>query len=289
MAGGIIGNHFAFVRPVRARTNLPAQNITNFLNATNRDIIGRQVRMSTGERTLRVEDGAAFYAIARRTEAQVRAKEKAIENIGDAKDLLSLAEAGLLRIDELLGQMRDLTVRAGNDTLTAEQRADIAEEMGNLATAIDEIVGRARFNETDLMLNGNFDQIYQVGPLDTVSNQIRVKLGDFSAEALGVDPESISVATHEDASDAIGVIDLAVGRVKDQLMRLGAIQNELTSLENVLSGSISAEGSIQSLYGDADIAAEQVALAKLQLFNQLASVQAANANALPGGIINSLL
>lgn len=289
MAGGTIGNHYAFIRPVRGRTNLPAANLLNAVNATGREIVSRQYRIASGKRTVRPEDGAAFYAIARKTEAQVRAKEKALDNIGDAKDLLSLAEAGLLRIDELLGQMRDLTVRAGSDTLTDEQRQDLAQELTNLAGALDEVVDRTRFNETDGMLDGSFEQTYQVGPLDSAPNQLTVKLGHFSAEALGVDPAHLSVASNADAGEALTALDLAVGQVKDQLMRLGALQRELTSLENVLSGSIPAEASIQSLYGDADLAEEQVALAKLQLFSQLASGAASSASALPGLVLNFLL
>lgn len=289
MAGGTIGAHFSFQGPTRPRTNLPASNITNFVKANSREIVSRQLRIATGRRTLRVEDGAAFYAIAKKTETQLRAKESAIKNIGDAKDLLSVAESALLQIDELLGRMRDIAVRAGNDTLTSQQREDMAKELANLAEAIDEIASRTRFNETDLMFDGNFEQSYQVGPHESTPNIISVRLRNLFSSALGVDPAGISVATNTDARTAITAIDAAVGEVKNQLIRLGAIQSELTSLENVLSDSTTAEASIKSLYGDADLGEEQAMLARLNLFNQIASGQAAAANALPGLVLNMLL
>jgi flagellin len=288
MAGGYATTSLLFTNPFRVASNTPALNLVEFLDTNNREIISRQLRVATGERILRPEDGAAFYAISRKVEMQIRAKEMAIDNIGDAKDLLSVAEAGLLRIDEMLERMRDVVVRAANDTLTPEEREDVERELGQLASAIDEIVRRTRFNETDLMFDGGFEQTYQVGPSELSVNQITVKIGNFFSDALGIDPDSISVANNEDAQAAITAIDNAVGQVKDQLIRLGAIQSELTSLENVLSGSIPPEESVKSLYGDADIAQEQVALTRLNLFSQLASAQAAAANGLQSSVFSLL-
>ena len=273
MAGGIARSNLTYSAPFRAASNPLSLNLLGLLRTNNQEIISRQLRVATGDRTVRPEDGAAFQAIAKKAEMQVSAKHMAIDNVGDAKDLLSLAEAGLLRIDELLGNMRDLVVRAANDTLTAEQREDVELELEQLATAIDEVAKRTRFNETDVMLDGGFEQSYQVGPNELEVHELVVKLGNFLSDALGVDPDSISVETNEEAGAAIAALDEAVGKVKDQLMRLGGIQAELTGLENILSGSISAEESVQSLYGDADLAQEQIALTKLSLFNQLASAQ----------------
>jgi len=288
MAGGFTTISLIYEDPFRAASNVPGLNMVRFLKTNNREIASRQVRMGTGVRTIRPEDGAAFYAISKKAEMQVRAKEVAIDNIGDAKDLLGLAETGLLNIDLLLERMRDIVVRAANDTLSSEQREDIAKELEQLAEAIDEIASRTRFNETDLMFDGNFEQTYQIGPSAFGVDELTVKLGNFFAEALGVDPDSISVASHEEAQAAITTIDNAVGQVKDQLIRLGGIQSELTRLEDVLSGSIPPEASIQSLYGDADIAQEQVALTKLNLFNQIATAQAAATGPLQASVFSML-
>jgi len=288
MAGGFATTSLIYDDPFRAASNVPGLNMVGFLKTNNREIVSRQVRLATGIRTVRPEDGAAFYAISKKAEMQVSAKEMALDNIGDAKDLLGLAEAGLLSIDSLLERMRDIVVRAANDTLTPEQREDVAKELEQMAEAIDEIASRTRFNETELMFDGNFEQTYQVGPSDLGVDQLTVKLGNFFAEALGVDPGSISVASHEEAQAAITAIDHAVGQVKDQLIRLGGVQSELTRLEDVLSGSIPPEASIQSLYGDADVAQEQLALTKLNLFNQLATAQAAATGALQSSVFSLL-
>jgi flagellin len=269
-------------------TNPGAVNLLGVLSKHNRDILTRQLRIATGERTIVPEDGAAFHAISKKVENDVRAKEMAIDNAGDAKDMLSLAEAGLHRISELVSSYRDLVVRAGNDTLTDEQRDDVNLELETIAMAIDEITARTNFNETGPMLDGTFEATFQVGPSELDTNKLKVKIGDFSAKSLGLDPESIRIRNNTDTMMALTEIDEAFGRIQDQLIRLGGIQSELTGLENILSGSIPPEEAIQSLYGDADIAQEQVALTQLQLFSQLATGQVAASNAQSGQILSLL-
>ena len=84
MAGGIVGNHQVLNSPIRARNHALSQNLLGFLYRNNQETISRQIRVATGRRTLRPEDGAAFYAIAKKEEANVRAKGMALDNIGDA-------------------------------------------------------------------------------------------------------------------------------------------------------------------------------------------------------------
>lgn len=286
MAGGFARSSLTFSSPFRMCTNPGAQNLLGVLGKHNRDILTGQLRIATGERTIVPEDGAAFHAISKKVENDVRAKEMALDNAGDAKDMLSLAEAGLIRIGELVSRYRDLVIRAGNDTLTHEQRDDINLELENLAMAIDDITKRINFNETGPMLDGTFEATFQVGPSELDTNKLKVKIGDFSAKSLGLDPESIHIDDNHDTMMAITVIDEAFGRIQDQLIRLGGTQRELTGLENILSGSIPPEEAIQSLYGDADIAREQVALTQLQLFSQLATGMVATSNAQSGQIFS---
>jgi flagellin-like hook-associated protein FlgL len=91
-----------------------------------------------------------------------------------------------------------------------------------------------------------------------------------------------------DAGILIGDLDDAINFVKDRLIDLGGVQTKLTSLLDVLTASETAEDSVASRFGDADLAKEQVELAKLQLFSQLATAQAAAANTLPSQLIAGL-
>ena len=173
-----IGNMVAFGDPARARSNVAAWNLINQVNGLNREIAIRQLRLATGKQQPRVEDGASFFAVWNKMRNQVRGKEMAIDNVGDAKDELSLAEAGMLRVDELLGRMRDLVVRAGNDSLTDEQREDIRLEILNLYMAIGEVAKNTKFNEgglnEDALLDG-FSHTYQVGPNEGDKFNVQIK------------------------------------------------------------------------------------------------------------------
>lgn len=289
----ILGNVIALSDPLRANTNVAATNLLNQLKALNRAIATRRLRIATGRHQPRVEDGASFFVLWNKMQNQVRGKRMALDNIGDAKDELAVAEAGLKQIDELLGRMRVLVVRGANDTLTSEQRDDIHRELENIAEAIDEIVERTRFNEGGAgerrLLDGGFAHTYQVGPNE--GDTFTISIRDFSAEALNVNvaQDGINVFNNEEARESIAIIDFAINAVKDQLIELGGAQTRLSRLADILASSIAAEESVASRFGDADMAREQVELAKLELFNQLTTAQAATANTFPAQVIGSLL
>lgn len=285
----------------RPGSNIQAMNALNNLSAINRELSVRQLRMATGRAQPRMEDGPSFFSLQNKMRNQVRGKQMALDNIADAKDMLSLGEQGLLQIDDLLGTMRDLVVRGGNDTLTAEQRDDMNRELRSLAMAIDLIADTTEFNESGAMLNDSFKATFQIGPNETAEDMLMVQLGDFNAGPLGVElgenmpdsggnvPPFINVLDNESAKRSIARIDNAVNRVKDQLNEIGGFQRKLTILQNILSASMAAEESQASRFGDADLAKEQTAIARLQLMQQLATQQLAAANIAPAQIIGGLL
>ncbi|MDP7130776.1 MAG: hypothetical protein QF437_09815 [Planctomycetota bacterium] len=217
-----IGNMVAFGDPARARSNIAAWNLINQVNGLNREIAIRQLRLATGKQQPRMEDGASFFAVWNKMRNQVRGKEMALDNVGDAKDELSLAEAGMLRVDELLGRMRDLVIRSGNDSLTAEQREDIRQELKTLYMAIGDTVKRTRFNEGgeggDALLDG-FSHTYQVGPNEPDKFEVKIQnimagvTGAFSPE-MGEKMEKIQAALdglsrHAGESVAVELRDFA--------------------------------------------------------------------------------
>jgi flagellin-like hook-associated protein FlgL len=209
-----IGNMVAFGDPARARSNVAAWNLINQVNGLNREIAIRQLRLATGKQQPRVEDGASFFAVWNKMRNQVRGKEMAIDNVGDAKDELSLAESGMLRVDELLGRMRDLTVRAGNDSLTGEQREDIRLELLNLYMAIGEVAKRTKFNEgglnEDALLDG-FSHTYQVGPNEGDKFNVQIKnilkgVTEALAPEIGDKIAELKDALHGLSTDARGAL-----------------------------------------------------------------------------------
>jgi flagellin len=299
--GSNIGFSNALGDPFRPASNIQAMNALNNLSAINRELSVRQLRMATGRAQPRMEDGPSFFSIQNKMRNQVRGKQMALDNIADAKDMLALGEQGLLQIDDLLGTMRDLVVRGASDTLTAEQRDDMNREIRSLAMAIDLVADTTEFNETGAMLNDSFTATFQVGPNETASDMIMIQLGDFNAEPLGVElgenepddegniPPFVNVLDNPSSKRSIARIDNAINRVKDQLNEIGGFQRKLTTLQNILSASMAVEESQASRFGDADLAKEQTAIARLQLMQQLATQQLAAANIAPAQVLGGLL
>lgn len=273
--------------PFRSLTNINALTLFNQLSAVNRDLMVSQLRLATGLQQPRMEDGPSFFSLQNKMGNQVRGKAMALDNIGDSKDMLSLAEAGLKQIDELLGRMRDLTVRGANDTLSDEQRDDINRELANLGWIIDQVADTTQFNESDPLLDGGFTATLQVGPNE---NDIEgVEIGDFNTDALGVEIEDVNVSDNESARLSIARIDAAINALKDQLSDLGAYQLKLSVLEDLLAASMAAEESQKSRFGDANIAKEQLEITRQQLFQQLLTSSLAAANVMPSQLIGGLL
>jgi flagellin-like hook-associated protein FlgL len=133
---------------------------------------------------------------------------------------------------------------------------------------------------------------------DAQNQGIQSLLGSLKAAPLSpTDPGSsweeaihdfLKFENNTDAGILIGDLDDAINFVKDRLIDLGGVQTKLTSLLDILTASETAEDSVASRFGDADLAKEQVELAKLQLFSQLATAQAAAANTLPSQLIAGL-
>ena len=281
-----IGSNIAFGDLNRPASNIGAMNFLNQLNAVTRDLAASQLRLATGSAQPRMEDGPSFFSLQNKMRNQVRGKEMAMDNIGDGKAMLSLAEAGLREIDEVLGQMRDLAVRGANDTLTDEQRDDINRELANIAWMIDQLSDTTRFNESDPLLAG-FEAVLQVGPNE---NDIEpIEIGDFDSESLGVNIENVNVSDSESARLSIARVDAAVNALKDQLNDIGGMQRKLSALEHILGASIATEESQASRFGDADIAREQTNIATLQLQQQLLLSSLAAANVAPAQVIGGLL
>ena len=96
-------------------------------------------------------------------EAQVRSLGVAIRNANDAISLTQTAEGALGEVENILQRMRELSVQAGNSTLNASDRAQIQNEINQLAQEIDSISDKTQFNKVSL-LNGVNDKVtMQIG------------------------------------------------------------------------------------------------------------------------------
>ena len=144
----------------RINTNIGALNSLNALRSVNRHLALHQTRLATGLRINEAADDPAGLTLATKLNVRAQSLQRAVDNIGDAKNLLSVAEGGLKKINEILGKMRVKAEQAASDTLGATERQAIATDLGQYAREIDDIVEQTTWNGQKL-LDGTADFDFQ--------------------------------------------------------------------------------------------------------------------------------
>jgi flagellin len=154
--------------------------------ANNKELDQAMARISSGLRINSASDDAAGSAIASGMATQVSGLNVAIRNANDAISLTQTAEGALGEVENILQRMRDLSVQAGNSTLNSSDRAQIQNEMNQLASEIDSIASKTNFNNVAL-LDGSRDKVtMQIGINSTDSMDIALENTSVSALGIGV-------------------------------------------------------------------------------------------------------
>jgi len=131
--------------------NVSALNAYRNLSITDRNMSKSLERLSSGLRINRAADDAAGLAISEKMRAQIRGLNQAISNAQDGISLIQTAEGALNETHDILQRMRELSVQAANDTLTASDRQNIQDEIDQLTTEIDRIANTTEFNTKKLL------------------------------------------------------------------------------------------------------------------------------------------
>jgi len=135
----------------RIASNISGLNALNALKAVNNQLGIHQLRLATGKRINQAADDPAGLTIATKFSYKSRGLGVALDNIGDAKNLLAVAEGGLTKINDILLLIRDKAEQAANDALGTEEREAIKEQISQLLTEIDKIVDETEWNGQKLI------------------------------------------------------------------------------------------------------------------------------------------
>lgn len=146
--------------------NVSALNAYRNLTMTDRAMSKSLERLSSGLRINRAADDAAGLAISEKMRAQIRGLNQAISNAQDGISLIQTAEGALNETHDILQRMRELSVQAANDTLTASDRQNIQQEIDQLVTEIDRIGNTTEFN-TKKLLDGTASALTTTDKLST--------------------------------------------------------------------------------------------------------------------------
>jgi flagellin len=268
----------------RIGSNIQALEALNSLNRINVQLGVRQLRLATGRRINSAEDDAAGFFIAKGFQARNRGLAAALSNVGDAKNMLSIAEGGLNNILDILETMKEKVTQAASDTLGNNERNAIEDELDALAAEIDDIVDETTFNGVKLLTS--VSKTIQAGAETTDVLKVNVTTASHTAGALGVADASLVVTSSANASTALSRVNSAITTVKNSITKIGSSQARLTTKETTLSTAITNTESARSRIMDADFAKEQLEALKLQILQQTATASLAQANAAPQVILS---
>ncbi|MBI9047909.1 MAG: hypothetical protein JEZ00_00700 [Anaerolineaceae bacterium] len=140
----------------RVASNIGALNSLWALQNINRQLGIHQTRLSTGKRINSAADDPAGLTIATKLKSRSEGLSVALGNIGDAKNLLAVAEGGIGRITDIIIAMKNKAAQAASDTMGSEERAAIKEQLTAYAAQIDDIVDQTTWNSNGL-IDGTYD------------------------------------------------------------------------------------------------------------------------------------
>lgn len=127
--------------------NLPAMNANRMFLNNNKKNAALFEKLSTGYKINRAADDAACLSISERMRRQIRGLTQASANAQDGISLVQIADGAMGEIHDMLHRGTELSIKAANGTLTAEDRSYIQREIEQLINEIDSISEKTTFNE----------------------------------------------------------------------------------------------------------------------------------------------
>jgi flagellin len=307
----------AIAQGARIRTNTPAENAYNALQAASNNIALRQLRLSTGKRINTAADDVAGYITSRALQARNGALKKALLAAGEAMNVTAIAQDALDNISNLLTQIKDAASQASTGALGTAEKVALAKASYRLAQQIQFVVDSTVFGGKQLLW-GNYSGTWAIGfyadnsilsigvDLTTSNPDFNIASNNFNLNATtaAVSPagfttnfagvSGLSLQSLNDVSETnLGIfatsqiattltsLAMAIDNVNKVASYLGAIQNRIGSHEDLLKSQITNYNAAISRIEDADVAQEQLELIKQQFLLQASLISLTQANQQP--------
>ncbi|HSA06353.1 MAG TPA: flagellin [Candidatus Gastranaerophilales bacterium] len=255
------------------------------LNGNTDKLVKSIERLSSGYRINRASDDAAGLSISENLRAQIRGNAKAMNNIQDGINMLSIAEGGLSVIGENIQRIRELCVQAANATNATNEKTAILSEINARIQDINRISSSAQFNKLSLLDGTLSSAKLQIGAGSASLNVIDISTvlsTSADASAIGISLTATGATWSGDSIRSyLNNLDSALTIINSKRSELGAYQNRLESaLENLSIMNENLRAS-ESRIRDLDVAEESATMTKYQILQQASASVLAQANRLP--------
>ncbi|MBI3259561.1 MAG: flagellin [Ignavibacteriae bacterium] len=294
----------------RIRTNTPAENAYNALQASSSNVALRQLRLSTGKRINSASDDVAGYITSRSLQARNGALKAALGAVGDAESVANIAQDAFDNINNLLTSIKDAASTASSGALGTNEKVALAQSAYRFAQQIQTIVDSTVFGGSQL-IDGTFSGDFVIG--FTASNSLLTLAVDLTTQASstnfnitgnflttvtgngnfagvsGLDLNSLSSISSSDLgifataniSTTLTSLASALDNVNKVASYLGGVSNRLASQTDSLKSQITNYNAAISRIQDTDVATEQLELVKAQFLQQTSIITLSQANQNP--------
>jgi flagellin len=261
----------------RIRSNIQGMNILSTLRDVNNSVATHQLRLGTGRRINSASDDPAGMSIATKLDNRNRILSAVYDNIGQAKNMLAVAEGGLLSINDILVLLSEKIISSASDTLADEDRAAISTQLASMVAEIGDIAEQTAFGGTAI-LNSAKVLNFQTGETTATTYQTR----KYDAASLGlsnlVSLTAETIINSENYQTYLNEVGTALRTVSNGLTGIGSLTNRLTMKEASIALTQSNTEAAYSRIRNADMAQEQLELTKMQILQQTATSMLAQAN-----------
>jgi flagellin len=261
----------------RIRSNIQSLNILQALQSNSRDLAMHQLRLATGKQINEAGDDPAGLTIATKLDIRNRNLSQITANLGEAKNLIGVAEGGLEKMKDVLSDMSAKILKAASDSIGTTERQAISAQLVQLTNEINSISSDTSFNGVSL-LSSAVTFTFQTGE----GSQTAFTSANYSATSLAMTQMAAltagTVINSANYSTYLQEITTAISSVTSGLTTVGSLTNRFTVKEDVIAVAQTNTQAAYSRIMDADVAQEQMFVVRDQILQQTATSVLAQAN-----------
>ena len=278
---------------LRINQNIEALTANRYL-AQNDAMLSKSIeKLASGQKINSATDGPASLVISENLRSQISSLKEAAQNSEIAASVVQTAEGAMDEVSRLLVNIRQRAIAAANTGVNNELVVAASQsEIQNALSSIDRIAQNTQFGSKPLLNGTNPELEFQIGA--DKGNTLKLALPNITTDKLGIGSSDggsslaeVDVRTPSGAASAISIVDKAISEIASSRGELGALQRSALQ-SNLVSLRLDVENlsAAESIIRDADVAIELAEFTRLQIMNQFAVAQAAQANVLPRNLLH---
>lgn len=281
---------------MRLNTNVMSLNVFRNYQKNLNENSAALGRISSGSKIMSAKDNPNKLGQSESFKLQLKGLQAASKNLQDGSSMLQTADGGIDGISSSLIRMKELVIKAGNDSNTDEDRDIIQKEIDSIKTSINDLANNTEFNGVKLIGDKSVSDNKQPGGLNMTSGankgeNINIPTHNLSSAAL-VDSKGNSIddidITNGNIDDSLNVIDEAIKTANSVRSKYGALQNRFESLASANSSNELMLTKAQSVISGADIAKEMMEFTRTNILIESGNAMMAQTNQIPNDALRVL-